>query len=117
MSKFYILAQKQLFNQSSKIMILRDESMRLKIGMVIFAGIMVMLVFYILIANNLAGKNFAIKSYGEQLRDVKRENARLEIDIAGKKSLELLEEQGKALGLVAPKNKTFLDGNSSMARK
>jgi len=117
MSKFYYLTQKQIPNYAAKVAILRDESVRLKLGLIILAGILAMIGIYIFLANSLASKNFALKIHGERLREIRREHTRLEIEIASKKSLELLKIQGEALGLAVPKNLQYIESDSPVARK
>jgi len=117
MSKFYYLTQKQIPNYAAKVAILRDESVRLKLGLIILAGILAMIGIYIFLANSLASKNFALKIHGERLREIRREHTRLEIEIASKKFLELLKIQGEALGLAVPKNLQYIESDSPVAIK
>ena len=93
------------------------ESVRLQLGLIILAGILAMIGIYISLANSLASKNFALKTHGERLREVRREHTRMEIEIASKKSLELLKIQGEALGLAAPKNLQYIESDSPVAKK
>lgn len=117
MSKFYFLTQKQIPSYAAKVVVLRDEQYRLKFGLIVLVGIIAMIAVYVSLANSLASKNFALKSYGEKLREARREHTRLEIEIAGKKSLELLEEQSKVLGLVPSKNLEYIEAEKPVAKK
>ena len=117
MSKFYFLTQKQIPNYAATMRVLRDESVRLKFGVAVFGGILLAIGVYIFFANSLASRNFALKSYGDQLREIKREHTRLEIEIASKKSLELLAAQSQALGLVQSKNIEYVETASTVAVK
>ncbi len=117
MSKFYALAQKQIPTYAGTIRVLRDEQSRLKMGLVVAAGILAMIAVYIFFANSLASKNFALKMYGENLQELKRETARLEIGIAEKKSLEVLGTQSAALGLTVPRSIQYVEVVSPLARK
>lgn len=117
MSKFYYLTQKQIPNYAAKVAVLRDESVRLKLGLIIFAGILTMIAVYIFLANSLASKNFSLKTNGDRLREARREHTRMEIEIASKKSLELLKIQGAALGLAVPKNLQYIESDSPVAKR
>lgn len=101
----------------SRVAVLRDESVRLRMGIFLMIGILLTLAVYIAFANGLASKNFTLKSYGEKLKAAKREQAHLEIEIASKKSLEVLKANGEALGLVPIKNPEYIEAVSPVARK
>ncbi|HLC99770.1 MAG TPA: hypothetical protein VJC11_02290 [Patescibacteria group bacterium] len=117
MSKFYFLAQKQIPTYADTVRVLHDEHVRLRIGLAVAASIFAMLILYIFFANSLASKNFSLKMYGEKIQEIKRDTARVEIEIAGKKSLEVLEAQSQALGLAIPISVEYVEAVSPLARK
>ena len=114
MSKFYYLTQKQIPNYAAKVAVLRDESVRLKLGLIILAD------FgndrHLHCFGQQSGvKNFALKTHGERLREVRREHTRMEIEIASKNLWSF--ENSRRSASCAPKNLQYIESDSPVAKK
>lgn len=80
-------------------MVVRTKSKINPLHAILFAGILILLGFYVFLVNSTAGNNFEIKILSRKLTELQEENVMLEVRTSQAQSLSALQEKGRALGL------------------